>query len=234
MPFSPAPVSYPFTVQPKPQPTEPEGPVFSWDPLRFAIAFESRTTWLSDNNAKRLAGRERPAAVGLSAQADVLNPQPDLAVRLDLAWLGNSETSYANDSSLSERLQTHLFSLGIALRYQVLRYLAPFARISGGLGWDKVTVADLHDRQYFAHGTVGAGLALRSPGLRLWQGDHAPLLGLVAHIEGGYVLGSSSDFVLHAHIPSSSDNPIPSSEVRLGQVERNAPYLRVSVGVSFY
>jgi len=229
------PAGYPYTFHPKPQPDplEPEGPVTSWHPLRFAVAFESRTSWLRDDGAKRLVKPKRPSAVGVSLQADVLRPRADVALRLDLAWLDSSSSSYQSGSSLVQRLESNLFSLGIALRYQLLRWLAPFVRASGGLGWDKLTVAELHDRQLFAHGTIGAGLALRGPGLLLWHGDHVPFLGLVGHIEGGYAMAAGGDFVLHGDVPSSSEKPIPTSDVRLGRIERNAPYLRVSLGLAF-
>ena len=87
------PAGYPFTAQPRPRPVEPGGPVWSWDPLRFAIAIETQTRWLVHDSAKRIAGHERPVAVGVSLQADVVRPRPDLAVRLDLAWVPSSETS---------------------------------------------------------------------------------------------------------------------------------------------
>jgi hypothetical protein len=227
------PRSYPFTFQPKPQPTEPQGPTTSWEPLRFAVAFEHRTSWLLDDGAKRLVGQKRPAGAGASLQADVLRPQEDLAVRLDLAWVSTSNSTYQGGSSLAEELKTNLFSLGVALRYHVRRWLAPFARVAGGLGWDKLTVADLHDRQRFTHGAVGAGVFLRSPALRLRQGTYLAHLGLVGSVEAGYAVASGSDFVLHADVPSVSEKPIPISEVHLGHEGRSAPYVRISVGLAF-
>lgn len=227
------PTGYPFTAQPAHRPVAAQGPVFSWDPPRFAVAFESQSSWLVHDSAKRIAGHERTSAVGLSLQADVLRPRPGIAVRLDLAWVRSSATSYQAERSLSEQVETQRLSLGVAVRYEWLPYLSPFARVAAGLGHEKVTVADLHDRHYYGQGSVGAGLVLRSPGLRLSQGDRAPLLGLIAHLEGGYALASSSDIVLHADAPSSNAKPIPTSEVRLGRVERDAPYLRVSLGLAF-
>jgi hypothetical protein len=59
------------------------------------------------------------------------------------------------------------------------------------------------------------------------------VLGLVGQLEGGYALASGSDFVLHADARSSSEKPIPTSDVPLGHVTRNVPYLRVSLGLAF-
>jgi hypothetical protein len=219
---------------PRPAQTdEPEGPVASWDPLRFTVAFESRTFWPLDGAQKRLVGKRAPTGGGLSVQADVFRPDDRVAVRLDLGWTNNSTEQYWSGTSLSEKLDTDLFVLGASLRYHVFRWLAPFARVSGGLGRDRLSVVDMKDRQYFGQATAGAGVFLRTPGLRLWQGSFAPFFGLCGQIEGGYALASGSDFSLQASIPSSSPDPIPTSEVALGHVGRSAPYLRVSLGLAF-
>jgi hypothetical protein len=224
---------YPFAFRPRPEPEEASGPVLSWAPLRFAVAFESRTTWLLDDGAKRLAGKTRPTGMGVGVQADLRKLQENVVVRLDLGWVGTSGSQYRSDAMVTEQLKSNLFSLGVAVRYHVWRWLAPFARLSGGLGWDKLTVADLHDRQVFGNGAVGAGLFLRSPGVGLWQGSSALFLGLSGSIEAGYAVASGSDFVLTADNGSSSETPIPTSQVPLGHVGRSAPYVRASVGLAF-
>jgi hypothetical protein len=224
-------LAYP-PVPPRPEPVEDSGPALSWEPLRFAVALEHRTSWISDEGAQRVVGNERAAQNGLSAQADVLRPGDKVVLRADLAWL-NQTHSAAYLSGQSEQLKSNVVALGAALRYDLWCWLAPFARVSAGLGWDKLTVADLHDRKFFGQATVGAGLLLRTPGLYLWRGKHSAF-GLVGQVEGGYALASSSDFVLHADARTSGDQPIPTSDVALGRVSRSVPYLRVSLGLAFY
>jgi hypothetical protein len=233
--FAPPP-GYPYAYQPlppRPERTEDTGPTFSWEPLRLAIALEHRTSWLREDAAQRMAGGERASAGGLSVQADVLRPRDQVVLRADLAWLNQTHSAYRDGSSPSEQLKSNLVALGASLRYDLWCWLAPFARVTAGLGWDKLTVADLHDRQFFGQGTVGAGLVLRSPGLHLWRGKHSAV-GLVGQVEGGYALASGSDFVLHADARASGDHPIPTSDVALGRVSRSVPYLRVSLGLAFY
>ena len=212
---------------------EPEGPIVSWDPLRFAVAFEGRVTRPLDDGAKRLASERWPAGAGVSVQADVFRPSAELAIRLDLGWTRTKSSSYQPDSSLSEQLKTDLFQLGAQARYHVLRWLAPYVRLSAGLGRDKLNVGVMSDQQWFGQAAAGAGLFLRSAGLRLWQGRFSPLLGLVGSLEGGYTLAMGSDFSLQASLPSASEHPIPTSEVALGHVGRSAPYLRASLGLAF-
>lgn len=222
-----------LTAPRKPQVFEPEGPVTSWDPLRFGVALEGRATWLTNGAGKRLAGERMPKGAGLSLQADVLRPSAQLALRLDLGWTTTSSSSFQPSSSLSENLDTNLFQLGASLRYHVYRWLAPFARVAGGMGWDKLTVAGMKDRELFEQGSAGAGVFLRSPGLHLWQGAFSPLFGLMGNIEAGYALATSSDFTVQAALPSASATPIPTSSVPIGHVGRSAPYLRAAVGLAF-
>jgi hypothetical protein len=228
-------------LAPQPRPAAqlfaPEGPVTSWDPLRFEVALETRTTWLLDDGAKRLAGKRAPTGGGLSLQADVLRPNDRATLRVDLSWVTTSTSNFQDTSDFAERLDTNVISLGLSARYHLLRWLAPYARLAGGLGWDKLTVFDgvgsLHDRKVFGQGTAGAGVSLRSPGLRFWQSPSAPLVGVMGQIEGGYALASGSDFSLQSSPGGSGASTIPTSPVAIGHVGRNAPYLRLAAGIAF-
>jgi hypothetical protein len=85
----------------------------------------------------------------------------------------------------------------------------------------------------FGQGSLGGGLFFQSPRLRLWNSASAPHVGLMAHLEGGYILGTSTDHVLESAPPTTSSTPIPTSSVSVGQVGHSAPYLRVSAGIAF-
>jgi hypothetical protein len=227
----------PLPAKPAPRFTEPEGPVASWDPLRFQVGLETRTTWLRDDGAKRLAGKHDPTGGGLSLQADVLRPNDKLAARLDLGWVTTSNSTFQDTTNLEEQLETNVISLGLSARYNLLRWLGPYARLAGGVGWDKVTVgsgaSSLHDRQVFGQGSAGAGISLRSPGLRFWQSPSAPTVGVMGQVEGGYALASGSDFSLKSSPGGSTASPIPTIPVAIGHVARSAPYLRIALGIAF-
>jgi hypothetical protein len=222
----------------KPQPlVEPEGPVFSWEPLRFAIAAEARTTWVQDSAARRLAGKSAPTGGGLSLQYDAWRPLAKLVAKVDLGWALTSTTDAQSGSSEVESLDTNLLSLGVSARYHLFRWLAPYARLAGGVGWDKLTVGSgtgqLHDKRSFGHGSVGGGIYLRPPGLQVRNASPSLALGLIAQIEGGYMLATSSTFSLQSSPAAGAKDPIPTQPVAVGEVGRNAPYLRVSLGLAF-
>jgi hypothetical protein len=216
---------------------EPEGPVFSWDPLRFGLAGELLTTWPQDVGARRLSGKAAPIGGGVSLHYDAWRPSGRLVAKVDLGWTLTSTSDFQEATQNVERLRTHLLSLGVSVRYHIFRWLAPYARVAGGLGWDALTVsspnANLQDEQMFGHGSLGGGAFLRSPGLCLRSSPPSFCFAFIGHIEGGYRLASSSSFALKSSSPAGVDSPVPTASVPIGDVSRNAPYLRASLGLAF-
>jgi hypothetical protein len=177
---------------------------------------------------------------GVTAQAEIFRPTTKAAVRVDLGWTTYSVLNAqegANNGTSNERLKTNVLTLGLSARYAVLPWLSPYARLGGGIGWDKLQIGEgsgaMHDRQVFGQGSAGAGIMVRSPGLRFWQSASAPFVGLLAQIEGGYSVASGSDFALQSSPSGTAQGTIPTTTVALGHVDRSAPYLRLMAGVAF-
>jgi hypothetical protein len=231
--------SYPPAQPPRPvvqanRPWLPESgePASSWQQLPLAVALETRTVWPQSSADERLAGKRAPTSAGVSVQGDPLRIRDKLVLRLDLGWVASSTSSSQDGSPLSQNLDTNLLLLGASLRYQIWRWLAPFARVAGGPGWDSLTVVDMHDREAFVQGSLGGGVFLRTPGIGHSPGG-TPLFGLVGQVEAGYALATGSDFSLHVSPPPGIATPIATSAVALGHVGRSSPYLRVSLGLAF-
>lgn len=226
---------HPPVVRARPQAAaEAQEVAVEWERLPFAVVAETRTSWPSDTGAKRLASDDTIDRGGLGLHGDILRPAPKLVLRVDGAWVRSLRSSFQTDGPLEARVTTQLFLLGASLRYELLRWLAPFARVEAGLGWDKVTVTGMRDRDVFEQASAGAGLLLCGPGMRLWKKRWwTPPVALLGIVEGGYTLGTGSDFTLRPSLPSSSPTPIPASPVALGQVGRSMPYLRIAFGLAF-
>jgi hypothetical protein len=210
---------------------------FAWDPLRFGIAAEIRTLWPQNRATRRLVGKDDPNSGGAVVSGDVLRPTDKVRAVVDLGWNLMTNTN-ANSWSLDQvKLRTHLVTMGLSLRYFARCWLAPYARVAGGLGWDKVTVegesGTYQDKHLFTHGSAGAGIYLRSPGLRMATRVPAFSMAVMGSIEGGYFLAPSSDVALKASSDSQIKNPISSPSVPLGTMGRSAPYLRVTFGLAF-
>jgi hypothetical protein len=224
-------------VQSDPWATQPSSPSlsFSWKPLRYLAGLESKTAWLQDSSAKRMMGKRTSREGGLSLGCDLLDVLDKTTLAVDLGWLATRASTSLEFSGETEQLHRNLFVLGVSLRYQLWwQWLAPYLRVAGAGGWDKLTVGPddgyLRDTRRFGEISVGGGLYLRSPGLSL--GKTRPF-GLIARIEGGYSVGSSSSFTLKSTLPTSGDNVIPIAPIAAGSIARNVPYLRVMVGIGF-
>jgi hypothetical protein len=231
--------AWPYVYQPAPPlpPAAPATPVWSWAPSRFGASLEIGTTWPRDAADRRLVGKNASASGGLSLQWDALRFERIATIGVDLGWLTGKSTTSQDFSGLQENLKSNSIFLGVSVRHYLRPWLAPYARVAGGIGWESLTVGtdsgDLHDRRAFEQGSVGGGLFFRSPRLRLGASASAPHVGLMAHVEGGYVIGASSDFALTSAPANASSTPIPTSPVAIGKVGHDAPYLRVSVGLAF-
>jgi len=206
----------------------------SWKPLRYGVAVETRTSWQLDKAAERLMGKRAPTGAGVSLLYDALGLDSPTVLALDLGWLLTTASPTLDYSGVMENLRRNEVGLGISLRYQVWRWLAPYARIAGGMGWDKLKLSEsevsLSDTRSFGEGSLGGGLFLRTPGLQFGRRYN---VGIVARVEGGYALGTSTAFVLKPSQASSDSNAIPMASVPIGRVTRHVPYLRVMVGLGF-
>jgi len=214
----------------------PEASPTSWEPLRFALAAEIQTGWMVQDDARLLWGRRSPTGAGLSLSYDAPRVARKTTVGLDLSWLATT-VSTTNGLDLPQKTSTQVFGLGVSLRYDVFRWLSPYARVAGGMGWAALTMGspgfDLRDREFLYQGSAGAGLLVRSPAVRLSHSGRLPALAFVGRVEGGYTLGNATDFSLKLYSDGSGKDPIPVEAVSVGEVARRFPYLRISLGVGF-
>jgi len=219
-----------------PQASETEAHSTSWEPLRFALAAEIQTAWMLQDDARRLWGKRNTGGAGLSLSYDAPQVARKTTVSLDLSWLA-SAVSTTNGLDLPQKTSTQIFGLGLSVRYDVFRWLSPYARVAGGMGWAALTMGspdfDLRDRAFVYQGSAGAGLLVRSPGVHLVRSRRWPPLAFVGRVEGGYTIGNATDLSLKLHSSGSGKDPIPVEAVSVGEVARRFPYLRVSLGVGF-
>lgn len=230
------PPAWPVAQQPIPEPSEPEGPVTSWDPLRFSLSAEVHAAWMLQDDAQRLWGRRSLFGEGLSLSYDALRVGSTARVGLDLSWLATM-VSTPSSSALSQKTSTQVFDLGLTVRYEVFRWFSPYARVAGGMGWTALSIGssdlDLRDRAFLYQGSAGAGLLFRTAGLRFDRAKPWPQVAFIGRVEGGYTMGNATDFSLKLHSDGSNQAPIPVAPLAVGEVARRFPYLRITVGIGF-
>jgi hypothetical protein len=230
------PPPWPAAQQAIPQARESEGPVTTWDPVRFSLSAEVHVGWMLQDDARRLWGKQSLFSEGLSVSYDALRVGGKATLGLDLSWLA-TVASTTPSSELSQKTSTQVFDLGLTVRYQVFRWLSPYARVAAGMGWAALSIGssgiDLRDRAFLYQGSAGAGLLFRSAGLRFDRTRSWLQVAFVGRVEGGYTMGNAAAFSLKLRSDGSNNDPIPVEPVSVGEVARRFPYLRISVGVGF-
>lgn len=209
----------------------------SWYELPLSISIEHRTTWPQNSATRRLVGRDTAISTGVSVGYDVFKLTDKLTAKVDLGWALLRDMNVSSSSLDEEELRTRLVTLGLSLRFHLFPWLAPYARLAGGIGWDSLTVGgdtgEWRDKQYFAHGSAGGGITLRSPSVSFWPTRFPWLgLGLTLSIEGGYYLAPDVRLSLKAAPDPNIEKPIPTAAVPIGEMGRSAPYLRVTIGMA--
>jgi hypothetical protein len=218
------------------RPAEEKREIFSWNELPLGVVGDGRTLWPQQSGTRRV-GKDGLRSGGVSVSYDVYKLMNKVMARVDLGWAEASNTNASTYSTDEEKLRSNLVTLGLSARYHVFRWLAPYARVAGGVGWDKVTVGggagQWQDKHTFAHGSVGGGIFLRSPGLTPWANHPSFGVAAMGGVEGGYFLAPSSSLALKASSDPDIKNPIPTASVPLGEMGRSAPYLRITFGLAF-
>jgi len=217
-------------------PREPEPPVLSWRPLRMSVSLESQTQWMLPDTTRALWGQKVQAGGGLSAQYEAMRLGPAQTLGVDLALVSQKTTRWTGTNVRQDTSDSRL-ALGASLAHSLWSWCAPYGRVAVGVGATKFSLgnqyADLSDTRWFVEGTLGAGIALRTPSLRLGKTADSFALTGILRVEGGYLVGNSQSFALKSASLAGEETPIPRSNVDVGTASHRAPYLRVSLGLGF-
>lgn len=205
----------------------------------FDVGFVVQVNWNKDRSYDFFSDNDVLPKGGLVLGADV--------ARFDAAILAVDLNALFTSTTTSGPLPNYVFDAelkqaelggGVTVRYEVLSWLAPQARVGGGVALQNtlLSTADFGDlQQDFTTGylTLGGGLAFTTPAhrtsrTRTWFNS----LALRVIVEGGYQLASELDFVVKGSSANTS-TPNAIADTRLGALQQSGPYLRVSVQARF-
>jgi hypothetical protein len=223
--------------------------------VSFALALEIQTEWQIDT-AHRLFSRKRAdTGGGVSLSYDVARPSDRTALALSLAYHQRDTTSGwafrdgdaagTPGSSVAAApdatLDTNTLSLGAALRWSLAPWFEPHLRVAVDGTHADITLqtpdgGPLDGEAWSAGASAGAGFRLRTRAsrLRTLPGDPALAVALVA--EGGFHFGLPLPVEVAPRRPPDekvASDLIPSGAIRLGELGRSFPYLRVSAALLF-
>ena len=236
----PAPPPPPLVYQPAPRypasPSRDAGPAEDRpappEPIGVSIYGNVDQIWNTDPTYDLFSDRDVQLRPGLSVSLDLLDLAPRLVLAPELGWSfeSASETALFGIGLAKAEYDAHAFQVGAGLRYELLPWLEPRARLMLGLSLVEVEVADAieggtaEQSATSPFASLGAGVELHTRPGQLGSGFQ-----LGALVEGGYLLGSAVDLDLEA-----TDSGRISTEIAsLGELARSGPYLRIAAFVRF-
>jgi hypothetical protein len=192
--------------------------------------------FLTRDDDKRITDRKGISGGGLSVSYDLVRLTRKAMLSVDLGWAKEkSSASWTNGAAAD--VESNQLRVGAAVRYGLLGWLHPYAHVAGGAGRSRMDVKTgsgdtLSDKERFYQCSVGGGVSLRSPTVALGKGTRR--VGLAINVEGGYIVGSTTEFTLKGPgAVESEKDPIQVVGVSVGDVSRSRPYLRISLGLRF-
>lgn len=174
-------------------------------------------------------------AAGLALWVDLNNPDAPFVLGLEAGL-----TATSNEGSLRGAYQTSLGAVvpqvGIVARWQPLDWLAPYARVAGGFGYNTWRLtpnnggATLGDEAFNGVGTAGLGVLVQTPRIFRragWRGGR-----LLLGVESGMTFASGVDITVGPPAGDPDPELLPVEPTSLGTVNASGPYLRMLVGLA--
>jgi hypothetical protein len=165
-----------------------------------------------------------------------------LSVIPEIGWGASGENGEGlfSGAIAKTNLHTNVFYAGLKGMYDVLTFVAPYARAAVGASFTDVDIETAEGVEFKEQssapfhslvapfGSLGAGILVRTPdGALMTKSGALSSLAFGLMIEGGYVLMPSSDVTLRG---SENAGRVATTDVHLGELDRSGPYLRISVG----
>jgi hypothetical protein len=174
---------------------------------------------------------------GLWLGHDLFSFSRQLILAAELGWGVESESQTGLFAGVvNTNLVTHTFFGAASLRWQLLPWLQPQARLALGASavhMELTSFAEPTDRANALSpmGSLGAGVFLRTP-TRLFENARGELASLSfgVLVEGGYALRGPVDFSL---TQQHGARQIPVSAAKLGELGLSGAYIRTSLVVRY-
>jgi len=196
-----------------------------------ALAAGGGLAW-NDDPGYRLAGDKRRPQFDAMASYDILQPTKHLVISLGASIRHAKAEADDALTIVDNTLQAELMA-----RLAFPSWIWPHVRASVGGAWTRVKLSDgvgthgtIEDRDVGLVSSFGGGITLRTPARALETASgHLASLSLGVLVEGGYNLGQAASL---SGVPSGSTD-VARGAVKLGSLDRNAPYLRILGVVRF-
>jgi hypothetical protein len=222
-----------------PAPVEPATPAVPLS-AHFDVGVVVQTNWNTAAAYDFFSDDDILPKGGLSIGADVLNLTGTILAFDVNVLFGQTDSqgplpNYIDSGAMDE---TDL-GAGLTVRHEIFRWLAPQARLGGGLAFQDAVLSGTDfgaSRQKFTTGylSLGGGLSFTSPAHRLSR-TRAFLnsVALRVIVEGGYQWGQDLQFAVKGRAAGNGGAPNAVAAIPLGVLQQSGPYLRVAAQARF-
>jgi hypothetical protein len=210
------------------------GPIES----RINVGLNLDATWFTRRSYDLFSADNVAQNVGLSAGYAVwmdgsLSVVPELGFGVDT----QSASGLYKGAIESTELDTKRYYGGVSVRYQVLSFLDPHARLAVGASVVEATLTpasattSLTDTKTSPFASIGGGFTLHTRNAA-FETRSGALRSIVVGVgvEGGYVLAKAVELT---PVPEHVTGRIRTTDATLGTLERSAPYVRASIVARF-
>ncbi len=203
---------------------------------RWTLAISLDSVFYTDHGYDFFDDNNVAQRLGVWAGFDIaqLDPRTSLAVELGIGAESQEQGTW--QGALNTELESQTAAAGLSLRYAMLPWLDPQARVSGGATRFEFQL-DTSDNETYEDSAVsgfaalGAGLLFHTPS-RTFENRNGQFasVGFGLLVEGGYALRQSIELTPERRSPKHA---IPITQARLGELPLSGPYVRTSVLVRF-
>jgi hypothetical protein len=178
------------------------------------------------------------ATGGISAGRDLVHFGSRLTLAANANWRVEAVTGYARQSFVTALTSNHLHA-DVTLRWELMSWLTPYARIAGGATALDVSLQDtqgkiLKGTSWTPSAATGLGVTVTS---NLWfesLGFHT--LRATVSVEGGYQFVAPGEIRVATPLPNderAANDLLTNRSVSLGTLDASSAYLRVLAGFRF-
>lgn len=205
----------------------------------WSVSIEIGPTWQHDPSMQAfLSGNGVPPASGVSVGRDLVHLGPRFTLGAELGFRTVANEGYVRQS-FNTSLNLWQLQAGVSLRWELTRWMTPYARITAGATALDASVRDANDNTldasaWTAHAGAGLGVLLTSGAW--FESVGATTLRFTLAVEGGYQRALPA--ALDASPPAPTDERLAADQIALqsttlGSVNPSAAYLRVALGARF-
>lgn len=204
-------------------------------PSPWAVSLEAGARWHVDPAWDAVTSGEAVPFGGVSVARDLTRGRLVLALDAGYTFAAGGRRVY---QTWNTSLHEHAMQAGLSLRWRVLSWLAPYARLTAGAMYttarfDADTTA-LDADGWTPLGGAGLGVTVQTPGIFASGGDRVGRLAF--SVEAGMLLAPSQTLTVSPRPPtdeSLADDRLPTTGTRLGALNASAPYLRFAASLRF-